>query len=137
MAQGAVAALVALGVGLLAGGAPTEPSPILAWILVALAVGQLPLVLGITMRFGAMKGGAGARRGALSTALLAGVMLASTAWFLALALATGQAGAPLFLLLFLTMLAYTVGFALMGRLARVAATEKFETEGDEPDAAPQ
>lgn len=72
-----------------------------------------------------MKGGPGARQAALKSALLMGALLASSAWFLALALATGQAGAPLYLLLLLTLSAYPVGFILIGRLGQVAASEEF------------
>lgn len=125
LAQCVAAALVGVVVVLLAGGVSGSPSPLLAWTLVALALAQLPVAAFMVTRLGALKSGDGARRAALSTALMMGVMLASTAWFLSLALATGQAGMPLFALLGITMLSYAVGFLQIGRLGRVAATEEF------------
>lgn len=130
MAQCVVAALVGVVVVLLAGQAPRNPSALLAWILVGIALAQLPVVVFVVARLGALKPGKGARRAALSAALMTGVMLASTAWFLALALATGQAGAPLFVLLFLTVSGYAVGFLLVGRLGRVAASEVVGQTGE-------
>ncbi|MFA5551954.1 MAG: hypothetical protein WDA03_10100 [Trueperaceae bacterium] len=123
MAQCVAAALVGVTVTLLAGGAPRNPSALLAWILVAIALAQTPVVVFVVARLGALRSGPGARRAALSAALMTGVMLASSAWFLALALATGQAGTPLFVLLFLTLSGYALGFMLVGRLARAAASE--------------
>lgn len=130
MAQCVVAALVGAGVVLLAGGGPRNPSDLLAWILAGLGLAQMPVAIFVVARLAALKSGAGARRAALSAALMTGVMLASTAWFLSLALATGQRGAPVFVLLFLTLSGYAVGFLLVGRLGKVAASE---TMGD-PEA---
>lgn len=135
LAQCAAAALVGTAVVLLAGGAPSRPSPLLAWILVGIALAQLPVVVFVVARLGALKAGKGARRAALSAALMTGLMLASAAWFLALALATGQVGLPLFVLLFLTVSGYATGFLLVGRLGRVAASERVGPAGSEPDAA--
>jgi hypothetical protein len=126
LAHAAVAALVGIVVVLLAGAAPRNPNSLLAWMLVGMTLAQLPVALLIVVRAGALRSGPGARRAALSSAILTGVMLASTAWFLALALATGQGGTPLFVLLLVTLTAYSVGFLLMGRLGRVAATELIE-----------
>jgi drug/metabolite transporter (DMT)-like permease len=113
LAQVVVAALVAVVVRALAGG-PGGPSALLAWLLVAFAVMELPIALLVTARMGA----AGSRRSALTAAILAGTMLASSAWFAALALATGQRGTPVFLLLSLVTIGYAVGFFAVGRLAR-------------------
>ncbi len=129
MGQVAVAVVVGLAVVLLAGGVTRSTNSLLAWVLVVLALAQLPVIMFSTQRLGTLQPGAGARRAALQGALVTGVLLASTAWFLSLALATGQNGAPLFLLLSLTLLAYGVGFILTGRLGRLAASEVFE----EPD----
>src|SRR5690554_281414 len=123
LAQCVVAALVGVVVVLLAGGAPSNPSSLLAWTLAAFALAQLPVVALVVTRLSGLPGGKGARRSALSAALMAGVLLASTAWFLSLALATGQTGIPLFLLLFLTLTGYGLGFLVVGRLGRVAASE--------------
>lgn len=132
LAQCVVAALVGVVVVLLAGGAPRNPSSLLAWTLVVFALAQLPVVAFAVTRMSGLPGGSGARRSALSAALMAGVLLASSAWFLSLALATGQAGVPLFLLLLLTLTGYALGFLVVGRLGRVAASEVL----GEPEAEP-
>lgn len=134
LAHAAVAALVGVVVVILAGAAPRNPNSLLAWMLVGLTLAQLPVALLIVVRAAALRAGPGARRAALSSAILTGVMLASTAWFLALALATGQGGTPLFVLLLVALTAYSVGFLLMGRLGRVAASEQLEAPAA---AAPQ
>ncbi len=131
IAQCAVAALVGVVVVALAGGGPRHPSALLGWVLVAFGLAQLPLVAFVVARLGVLRAGKGARRAALSAALLAGVLLASTAWFLSLALATGQTGTPAFVLLFLVLSGYAVGFVVVGRLGRVAASEELEAH-DEP-----
>jgi hypothetical protein len=133
MGQVAAAVLVGVVVVVLAGGVTKSPSSLLAWALVGLALAQLPVIVFMTTRLSAVKGGTGARRAALHGALVTGVLLASSAWFLSLALATGQTGAPLFMLLALTLFAYGLGFLLTGRLGRVAATEVLE----EPEAPAQ
>lgn len=115
LAQVVVAALVAVAVRALAGGAGS-PSALLAWMLVAFAVMEMPIALLVTARMGA----APSRRSALTAAIMAGTMLASNAWFAALALATGQRGAPVAILLVLVMSGYAVGFFAVGRLARAA-----------------
>lgn len=132
LAQCVVAALVGVVVVLLAGGAPRNPSSLLAWILVAMALAQMPVVVFVVARLGALGGGPGARKAALSAALTTGILLASSAWFLALALATGQVGMPLFALLLVTLSCYALGFLLVGRLGRVAASE---TVGEPPAEA--
>src|SRR5690606_36296247 len=126
MGQVAAAVLVGELVLLLAGGVTRSPSSLLAWVLVGLALLQLPVITFATARLGAVRSGSGARRAALHGALVTGVLLASSAWFLSLALATVQSGPPLFLLLALTLFAYGLGFLLTGRLGRVAASEAFE-----------
>jgi len=116
MAQTAVAVLVGVTVAALAPGAP-RPSPLLAWTLVALAGAQLPVGLASLARLGAVT----SRQAALSRAIFAGVTLSTTAWFAALALATGQRGAPVAVLMAALLLAYALGFLATGRLARAAA----------------
>ncbi len=105
-----------VGVVALAGGEP-RPSGLLAWTLVALAFLLLPLGVASLARPAAV----GSRQAALSRAIFAGVTLSGTSWFAALALATGQRGAPVLVLLAVLLLAYGAGFASAGRLARAAA----------------
>jgi hypothetical protein len=91
----------------------TRPSLLLGWVLVALAALELPL--------GALLAGIAGRgddrRRALSAALLAAVIFSTPAWFAALALATGQRGAPVLVLWGLLALYYALGAAGAGRLA--------------------
>ena len=117
MAQVLVAVLVALAVRALAGG-PPRPSDVLAWILVALAVMQLPFAALMASRLGTIT----SRQAALARTLFTAVTLAATAWSTALALATGQRGLSVYLLLSMVMLAYAAGFLAVGRLAHRAAT---------------
>lgn len=83
----------------------------------ALAVAQLPIGLASASRLSAVA----SRQAALSRALFAGVTLSTASWFIALALATGQRGTPVYVLLAMLMLAYGLGFLVTGRLARTAA----------------
>src|SRR5690606_28464947 len=100
MAQVLVAALVAIAVRALAGG-PPRPSDVLAWVLVALAVMQLPFAALMASRLGTIN----SRQAALARALFAAIILAATAWSTALALATGQTGLSVYVLLSMVMLA--------------------------------
>lgn len=130
------AALVAVAVRLLAGGVRPNPSPLLGWMLVVVALIQLPIMFLASQRVSVPATedepqGHGARRSALSASLLSGVLLATSAWFLALALAAGQSGPPAFVLLALVMLAYSGGVLAVGRLGGIAATEVFERPEEE------
>ncbi|HLU82083.1 MAG TPA: hypothetical protein VKZ43_01665 [Trueperaceae bacterium] len=116
MAQVLVAALVATFVRALAGG-PPRPSDVLAWVLVALAVMQLPFAALMASRLGAVT----SRQAALARTLFTAVILAATAWSTALALATGQRGLSVYVLLSTVMLAYALGFLAVSRLAGRAA----------------
>lgn len=149
LAQVLFAALVGVAVRSLAGGVRSAPSPVLGWALVIVALVQLPVMFLASQRVGVSRGhgvseghgasrghgasdgrgapqGHGARRAALSASLLSGVLLATSVWFLALALAAGQSGTPLFVLLALVLLSYSAGFLAVGRLGGIAATETFE-----------
>lgn len=95
-----------------------RPNDFLGWVLVALALMQVPLAVGVAARLGSI----GSRQAALSRALLAAVVLAGTAWFAALAIVTGQQGFSVYLLVALVAGAYGLGFITIGRLARAAAT---------------
>lgn len=116
MAQVLVAALVGVTVRALAGGTP-RPSEVLAWVLVTLALMQLPFAALTSARLGTI----GNRQGALARTLLTAVVLASTAWSTALALATGQHGLSVYVLLGLMTLSYGLGFLSVSRLANRAA----------------
>lgn len=116
MAQVLVAAVVAVLVRALAGGDP-QPNDLMAWLLVALAVMQLPLAALTASRLGSI----GSRQAALSRTLFTAIVLSSMAWFTALALATGQRGLSVYLLLMLVMLGYGLGFLVVSRLAGHAA----------------
>ena len=91
----------------------TSPSPLLGWVLVLLSTLELPL--GVVLA--GIAGRGDDRRRALSAALLGAVILSTPAWFAALALATGQRGAPVFVLWGLLALYYAFGVAGAGRLA--------------------
>ncbi|HEX7040127.1 MAG TPA: hypothetical protein VF202_08455 [Trueperaceae bacterium] len=116
MAQTAAALVVGVVVAALAPG-PPRPSGLLAWTLVALAVLLLPLGLASLARLAYVD----SRQAALSRAIFAGVTLSTSSWFAALALATGQRGAPVLVLLAVLLLAYAAGFVGSGRLGRAAA----------------
>lgn len=117
MAQTLVAVLVGVAVTALAPGTP-RPSAVLSWTLVALAGAQLPIGLASLARLAAVS----SRQAALSRAVFSGVTLSTTSWFAALAMATGQRGAPVFVLLATLLLAYGLGFIATGRLARAGAS---------------
>lgn len=118
LTQAAVAGVIALLARWLSGFA-ARPNALLGWVLVVLALAELP--------FGAVLVALAQRRpgrqAALSGALLVAVVLSTPAWFLALALATGQRGLPLAALLGVLALAYGLGALLVGRLGRNAAAE--------------
>lgn len=112
----------------LAGG-QGRPSPPLAWTLVAMGVLQLPLGMLSAARLMRVA----SRQAVVARVLFAGVTLATTSWFASLALATGQRGTPVHLLLGLLMVAYGLGFIVTGRLAETAAMLPPRTP---PDAQP-
>lgn len=95
----------------------TRPSPLLGWVLVALSCLELPL--GLLMA--GLAGRGEDRRRALFATLLGAVILSTPAWFAALALATGQGGAPVIVLWGLLALYYAIGVTGVGRLAGQAA----------------
>lgn len=111
-----VAALVAMLLRALAGGSGA-PSGLLAAVLIAAAVAQLPLAVASTAGLGRVA----SRQQALSRTLFMGVLLSTTAWFAALALATGQGATASYALTALVLVAYALGFLMIGRLARRAA----------------
>lgn len=97
---------------------PRGPAnPLLAPVLVALALVQLPLALAL----GASAARAPTRRAALGATLLSATLLGVPAWFLALAAALGAGGLYLALLAALLALGYALGMLLCARFARRAA----------------
>ena len=90
--------------------------PLLSQILVVLALLQIP-VAALIAHASSRAGGKGA---ALSATIMAGVMLATPAWFLAFALLVGSGTLYIFLLLAVLVNAYAVGFFLCGQFARAA-----------------
>ncbi|HZJ08065.1 MAG TPA: hypothetical protein VFD39_00045 [Trueperaceae bacterium] len=133
VAQLLVAALVAVVVASLAPG-ETRPNAFLGWVLVALALLQVPLALAVTSRLGPVS----SSRAALSRTLLSAVTLASSAWFAALAVATGQQGWSVYLLVALVGGAYALGFLATGRLAAAAAKRPADVGArSEPDVDAQ
>lgn len=111
-AQAAFALAVGIAVRL-ATRLPAPSNSLMAWILVALALMELP--------FGALVATLATRQpgrsSALSGALMLGVVLATPAWFAALAFATGHQGLPVMLLWMCLALAYGLGFLFASRLA--------------------
>lgn len=127
LAQLAVAALVAVAVASLAQG-EIRPNAFLGWVLVALAVLQVPLALAVSSRLGAVS----SRQAALSRTILSSVTLAGSGWFAALAVATGQRGWSVYLLVALVGGAYALGFVTVGRLAQAAAANPPERSAASP-----
>ena len=111
----------------------TRPAPLLGWVLVGLAVLELPL--GLALASVAARGND--RRRVLSAALLGAVILSTPAWFAALALATGQEGYPVLALWGLLAFYYALGVAGAGRLAsRAAQAPPSPSPHDEPSGRP-
>src|SRR5690625_823161 len=122
---------------LLATSAPVRPgNPLLGWVLLAVCLPQLPVVLYISTR--GLK--AFDRGSALSSTLLAAVMLSTPAWFLSLALISRQPDLILYLLLAVLLVQYGIGMFLTARLGRLlvpaapAGEGGAETAAAEPDA---
>lgn len=90
-----------------------RPSPLLGWVLVALAALELPV--GLMLVTVAARGND--RRRALSAALVGAVVLSTPAWFAALALATAQGGPPVLVLWGILAAYYAAGVVGIGRLA--------------------
>ena len=128
--QVVVAVAVGVLVSALAPGTP-RPNAILGWVLVAFAVMEIPLAVAVASRLGS----AGSRRAVLSRVILAAVVLAGTAWFAVLAVATAQQGASVYLLIALVAGAYGLGFISVGRLARAAAGLPPDRKAEEGDRA--
>ncbi len=115
LAQVGVAAALASGLALLAP-VQTSASPLTAQILVVLALVDLPVAATLPY-LGARGGGKSA---ALAATLLAGVLLATPAWFLAFAALVKSGAVYLLLLLAVVLNAYALGFFLCGRFAGFA-----------------
>jgi hypothetical protein len=127
MATGLVLRLLAPGAG--------SPDSLLAWMLVILSLPHLPLALAVSVR-----GIQGGNRGsALSATLLTAVLLSTPAWFLSLAIITGQQGLPVLLLMVILVSQYAIGMIMTGRFARLALVaptkEAAAAEGSAADSA--
>lgn len=127
-AQVVVAVAVGVLVSAMAPGTP-RPNAFLGWVLVALAMMQIPTAVLVASRLGT----ASSRRAVLSRVILTAVVLASTAWFAVLAVATAQQGASVYLLFGLLASAYGLGFITVGRLARSAAALAPDSKDGEDD----
>jgi hypothetical protein len=126
MATGLVLRLLAPGAG--------SPDSLLAWMLVILSVPHLPLALALSVR-----GIQGGNRGsALSATLLTAVLLSTPAWFLSLAMITGQQGLPVIILMMILAGQYAIGMVMVGRFARLSlvAPKKDDAEAEDGDADP-
>lgn len=93
------------------------PSAVLAAVLVAGALAQFPLAIASTLGLARVA----SRQQALSRALFMGVILSTTAWFGAFAVATGQDALATYALFALVLAGYALGFVMIGRLAARAA----------------
>ncbi len=114
LAQVGVAALLA-GVLAWVVGVRAAP-PLTSQILVVLALVGVPVAA--TMAH--LRARSGSKGAALAGVLLAGVLLATPAWFLAFAALIGSGGVYLTLLLLVVVTAYALGFLLCGRFAGFA-----------------
>ncbi len=115
MSQLVLAMLTGMALRLAVPGAATGGNPLLGWVLVIISLPHLPLVLYLSSR-----GVKALDRGSsLSATLLAGVLLSTPAWFLSLALITGQPLLQLGLLLAILLLQYALGLFLVNRFARL------------------
>jgi hypothetical protein len=114
MAQIAVAAVLAGTIVAIAG--RQSSGTLLAQILVVMSVVQLPLAL--LLSFGVSK--AGGKRAALSASIMAGVLLSTPAWFLAMTFLVSSTFLYMAVLFLILTLYYLVGFLLCGNWAKVA-----------------
>ena len=118
------------------GFASTPSSPLVAQILLGFSLLQLPLTLFLSRQATHSEHGdsehGGGRQAALSATLLSGVLLATPAWFLALALALGTN--TLYLILFFAVLMsyYLIGFLLVKTFSNVALQDERKPEQARP-----
>lgn len=119
LSQAGVAALLA-GVLALLTEARAPAFPLTSQVLVGLALLGLPVAA--TMAYSTAR--AGGKGAALAATLLAGVLLAVPAWFLAFAALVGSGRIYLTALLLVVVNAYAVGFLMCGRFAAFALMPK-------------
>jgi hypothetical protein len=130
MGQVVVAMTTGLGLRLISP-APPNPNSLLAWMLVVLSIPNLPLALALGVR-----GLTGGNRGsALSATLLTAVLLSTPAWFLSLAIITGQRGLPVIMLGLILAGQYAIGIFLTGRFARLSIAVPAKADGDSAEPA--
>lgn len=117
LAQTTLAALVALTLGWAVGSSP-RPNDVVATVL--LLFGFLHLPLGAFLAWSASRSpGKGA---AMAGAIVASVLLSVPAWFLALAVVSGQRMPFLIAGLAVLSAGYALGFAFVPRFVRAATT---------------
>ncbi len=102
-----------------------SPNDVMAIVLLAMAVFHLPL--GWALGGAAIR--AGGRQAALSGTIAAAVLLSIPAWFGVLLLVSGQAVLYLLGSAVVVSIGYSLGFAMTGRAARVAANAVQEEPG--------
>jgi hypothetical protein len=120
MVQIAVAAVLA-GVMVAVVGRQS-PGTLLAQILIVMSLAQLPLAL--LLSIGVSK--AGGKQAALSASIMAGVLLSTPAWFIALTFLVSSPFIYIATLFVILMFYYAIGLMLCGRWAKVALQEKRE-----------
>ncbi len=122
VAQILVAAVLAGVVSALMGQPVGQQSSgnLLAQILIVMSLVQLPFALFLSI--GMSK--AGGKQAALSASIMAGVLLSTPAWFIALTFLVSSTSVYLAILFGILMLYYAIGLVLCGRWAKVALQEK-------------
>lgn len=113
LGQFAVVGVAGLGLALVASPVPAS-SPLLAQVLLVVALLELPVAL-IVAEVAARPGG---KEGAMAGAIALGVVLATPVWFGLFAWLSGAAALYLTLFAGLIMVFYTLGFILVARYAR-------------------
>ena len=125
LAQTVVAALLAVMLSFLTA-TRVPAAPLTSQILMILALLGLPVAA--TMAYVTAR--AGGKGAALAATIMAGVLLAVPAWFLAFAVLIGSGDFYLILLLFVVVNAYAVGFFLCSRFAAFALITPVNPEKD-------
>lgn len=126
LSQAGIAALLAGALALLTE-ARAPAFPLTSQVLVILALLGLPVA--VTMAYSTAR--AGGKGAALAATIMAGVLLATPAWFLAFAVLIGSGSVYLIFLLVIVLNAYAAGFFLCGRFAGFAVASR-PKETDSP-----
>lgn len=105
----------------------TSSTPIMAQVMVAMSLLQLPLAL--SLAYTSAKGGT--KSSALSAVIVLGVLLSSPAWFALFAFLTGATARYLLIMMLLLMTYYLLGFIFSGLFIKQAMTPDEEKEDRE------